>query len=138
MVVAATALVVAAAGTASGSWAAPGSARVAAKVAVKPTVSTVVRHVDGIEPGSVETVETKCPAGTSVIGGSYTITGASVFAHAGEAAVFSKDNSYGVYIVNPPGIPVALIRGETAGVTVAAICAKNNTPIIVNGRFARP
>ncbi len=89
-----------------------------------------------IKAGDLRSVDVKCPAGTSVFGGSYIIGGNSVLAHATVAAVFSKSNMYGVTVVNPPVNINAGIPKSTASVTVAANCARNATPIVVDGPFA--
>lgn len=130
-VIALIALAVAVFGTVQGSWAAGSKA-----VKPKPTPTVVVTAVDRapIASGSTQDVEAKCPAGYSVISGSYTIEG-SVLTHASQAAVASTLNSYNVEFVNPPANPLVGFPEEDAFGTVGAVCAKNSTPIVVNGAF---
>jgi len=75
---------------------------------------------------------TEVPAGTSVINGSYAISG-SVLAHASSSEVKSGNNTYAIEVVNPPATLDE--PAQDASVLVGAICAKNGTPIIVNGSF---
>jgi hypothetical protein len=129
LVIALAALAVAVFGTVQGSWA-------AGSKAVKPTptvVATVTERVP-IASGSVQIVEAKCPAGYTVIGGSYSVEG-SVLTHASVAAASSVLNSYSVEFVNPPANPLAGLPEEEALGFAGAICAKNSTPIVVNGAF---
>jgi hypothetical protein len=126
-VIALAALAVAVFGTVQGSWAAgsAGSKAVKSTVALRTGQSTVLS-------GEVQEVSASCPGGYSVIGGSYAISG-SVLAHASSSEVKSAINVYAVEVVNPPatlGEPA-----QDAAVLVGAICAKNSTPIIVNGKF---
>jgi hypothetical protein len=128
-VIALAALAVAAFGTVQGSWA-------AGSKAVKPSPTVVVKAVERVPvpSGSVQAVEAKCPGGYSVISGSYSIEN-SVQTHASEAAVASAINAYKVEFVNPPANPLAGFPEEEALGTVGAVCAKNGTPIVVNGPF---
>ena len=130
-VIALVALAVAVFGTVQGSWAA-GSAGPKA-VQPKPTVVVTVGR-GGIGPGEVKEVVAKCPTGYTVIGGSYVIE-ASVLTHASEAAVASAENLYAVQFVDPPANPLAGFPPENAVLTVGANCAKNSTPIVVDGPF---
>jgi hypothetical protein len=91
--------------------------------------------VGGITAGTLDSAEAKCPRGYSVFGGSYLIGGNSVLAHATVAAVLSKTNSYAATVVNPPVNINTGVPHSTATLTVAANCARNATPIIVNGAF---
>jgi hypothetical protein len=131
-VIALAALAVAVFGTVQGSWAAgsPGSKA----VKPKPTVIVTVAH-GGIGPGEVQEVAAKCPAGYTVIGGSYVIE-SSVLTHASGALVASAENSYAVQFVDPPANPLAGFPPENAVLTVGADCAKNSTPVVVEGPFA--
>ena len=131
LVIALAALAVAVFGTVQGSWA-------AGSKAVKPT-PTVVATSTGKVPiasGSVQIVEAKCPTGYTVISGSYGIEG-SVLTHASVAAASSALNAYLVEFVNPPANPFAGLPEEEALGFASAICAKNSTPIVVNGAFPR-
>jgi hypothetical protein len=107
------------------------------QVKPKPTPTVVGKSVSGVSipSGSTQVGEAECPAGYTVIGGSYVIEG-SVLTHASVAAVASAINSYVVEFVNPPANPLVGFPEEEARGIVAAICAKNNTPIVVNGSFA--
>ena len=91
--------------------------------------------VGGITSGTLDSAEAKCPRGYSVFGGSYLIGGNSVLAHATVAAVLSKTNAYVATVVNPPVNINTGVPHSTATLTVAANCARNATPIIVNGAF---
>jgi len=102
----------------------------------KPTVVTVKETKDGIAPGSVVSVDVKCPGNFDVIGGSYIIGGDSVLAHAAGAVPAYSEGLYRVFIVNPPTSP--FVHAEDASVTVAAICALIGTPVVVNGPFHSP
>jgi hypothetical protein len=102
---------------------------------LRATVVLKRTTVGGIKAGELQSADVKCPAGTTVFGGSYIIGGNSVLAHATVAAVFPKSNRYGVTVVNPPVNINAGIPKSTASVTVAANCARNSTPIVVDGPF---
>jgi hypothetical protein len=130
-VIALVALAVAVFGTVQGSWAAGPAGPKAVKP--KPTVVVTVGR-GGIGPGETKEVAAKCPAGYSVIGGSYVIEG-SVLTHASAAAVASAENTYSVEFVDPPANPLAGFPPENAVLTVGANCAKNGTPIVVDGPF---
>jgi hypothetical protein len=129
-VIALVALAVAVFGTVQGSWAAGSGPKA---VQSKPTVIVTVAH-GGIGPGEVQEVAAKCPAGYTVIGGSYVIE-SSVLTHASGALVASAENSYAVQFVDPPANPLAGFPPENAVLTVGADCAKSGTPIVVNGPF---
>jgi hypothetical protein len=77
-------------------------------------------------------VSASCPGGYSVIGGDYAIWG-SVLAHASSSEVKSGINVYAIEVTNPPGTLEQ--PAQAASVLVGAICAKNSTPIVVNGQF---
>jgi hypothetical protein len=91
--------------------------------------------VGGITSGTLNNAEATCPRGYSVFGGSYLIGGNSVLAHVTVAAVLSKANAYAATVVNPPVNINTGVPRSTATLTVAANCARNATPIIVNGPF---
>ena len=103
---------------------------------LRATVVLKRTSAGGIKAGDLRSVDVKCPGGTTVFGGSYIIGGNSALAHARVAAVFSKSDRYGVTVVNPPVNINAGIPKSTASVTVAANCARNATPIVVDGPFA--
>jgi hypothetical protein len=102
------------------------------KPGAKTTVLLVRRAASGIESGSVETLDAKCPAGYSVFGGSE-IVGDSAIAHTTDAGVVSKKNAYEATVVNPPASPNAAIPKSTATLVVGALCAKRGVPIVLNG-----
>ena len=91
--------------------------------------------VGGITSGTLNNAEAKCPRGYSVFGGSYLIGGNSVLAHVTVAAVLSQANAYAATAVNPPVNINTGVPRSTATLTVAANCARNATPIVVNGAF---
>lgn len=126
-VIALVALAVAVFGTVQGSWAAGSAAPKAAKSTI-----TVQIGRGTVLSSEVQEVSASCPGGYSVIGGSYAISG-SVLAHASSVEVKSAINVYAVEVVNPPGTLDQ--PAQDASVLVGAMCAKNSTPIIVNGRF---
>jgi hypothetical protein len=64
-------------------------------------VVLVKRELGGIESGSVETLDAKCPRGYSVFAGSYAVSDSAV-AHASGAGVLSKSNAYETIVTNPP------------------------------------
>ena len=128
-VIALAALAVAVFGTVQGSWAA-GSA---GSKAAKPTV-VLTTGGGTVLSDEVQEVTASCPGGYSVIGGSYSITG-SVLAHAAAVSVKSAINVYSVEVVNPPATLDE--PAQDAAVLVGAMCAKNSTPIVVNGKFSR-
>jgi hypothetical protein len=99
------------------------------------TVVLTKASVGGITSGSIKSADAKCPRGYSVFGGSYLIGGNSVLAHTTVAAVLSGANSYSATVVNPPVNINTGVPRTTATLTVAANCARNATPIIVNGPF---
>jgi hypothetical protein len=67
--------------------------------------------------------------------GSYLINGNSVLAHASVAAVFSRTNSYGATVVNPPANINTGIPRSTASLTVVANCTKSGKPTVIDGPF---
>jgi hypothetical protein len=99
------------------------------------TVVLRTTSVKGITAGTIKSADVKCPRGYSVFGGSYLIGGNSVLAHTTVAAVLSKTNSYSATVVNPPVNINTGVPRSTATLTVAANCARNATPIVVNGPF---
>jgi hypothetical protein len=99
------------------------------------TVVLKTASVGAIKAGTIKSADAKCPRGYSVFGGSYLIGGNSVLAHTTVAAVLSKANSYSATVVNPPVNINTGVPRSTATLTVAANCARNATPIVVNGAF---
>jgi hypothetical protein len=104
------------------------------KKKLKGTVVLVKRTVTGINSAATRDANAKCPGGYSVFGGSYVIQN-SATAHATAAGVQSKLNTYTVQVVNPPASVNLAIPRSTATVVVGALCAKNSTPIVVDGPF---
>ena len=102
---------------------------------LRATVVLKRASVGGITSGTIDSAAAKCPRGYSVFGGSYLIGGNSVLAHATVAAVLSKTNSYAATVVNPPVNINTGVPRSTATLTVAANCARNATPIVVDGAF---
>ncbi len=100
----------------------------------KGNVVLVKRELGGIESGSVETLDAKCPSGYTVFAGSYTISDSAV-AHASGAGVLSKKNAYETTVTNPPANINGGLPRTTAGVTVGALCAKNGKPIVIDPPF---
>lgn len=131
-VIALVALGVAVGGTVQGSSA-------AAPKTIKPKPTVVVASVQNVAvpAGETKAIDVKCPAGYTVLAGSYAISN-SVQAHASTAIVRSAVNTYTVEVVNPPGNPGAGVPAQDAEVLAGAECAKNSTPIVVNGPFGRP
>jgi len=124
VVLASAALGVALVGTVTATDAAPGK---------KKSSGTIVLNVGTpvtIEPGNLAEGKAKCPRGYSVIAGSYTIGGESAYAHAVDASIQSKTDSYAVVVVNPPANPVLPGSGRPATLTVGANCAKTGYPVV--------
>jgi hypothetical protein len=111
--------------------------------AARPTLprnnraTVVIRKatVGGIAAGQSRDAAAKCPRGYSVFGGSYLINGNAVLAHASVAAVFSRTNSYGATVVNPPANINTGVPRSTASLTVVANCTKSGKPIVIDGPF---
>ncbi len=101
------------------------------------TIILVVGSRVSIQPGDLQDSAAKCPSGYSVIGGSYGIGGSSAYAHAVDASVLSKANSYSVSVVNPPANPTLPGSGQAAELTVAANCAKTGSPIVPVAPYKR-
>jgi hypothetical protein len=100
----------------------------------KGNVVLVKRELGGIESGSVETLDVKCPSGYTVFAGSYAISD-SALAHASGAGVLSKSNAYETTVTNPPPNISGGLPRTTASVTVGALCAKNGEPIVIDTPF---
>ena len=58
-----------------------------------------------------------------------------MLAHTTVAAVLSKADAYAATVVNSPVNIDTGVPRTTATLTVAANCARNATPIVVNGAF---
>jgi hypothetical protein len=110
----------------------------APKRKLRPTkpgnVVLVKRSVGGIKSGDVVSLIAPCPAGYSVFGGSYVISD-SALAHATGAGVLSQKNGYVADITNPPPNISGGLPKTTATVVVAALCAKNGQPIVIDTPF---
>jgi hypothetical protein len=94
------------------------------------TIILVENNSGTIAPGEIVDTAAKCPSGYSIVGGSYEIGGSSVYAHATAAAIASKQNLYGVTVVNPPPNPVLPGSGQDAKVLVGADCARTGTAVV--------